>query len=266
MVSRLVSSTCVSSTCVTPTPPPARTIPTEPARRTLTVVRWEREKEEMEVTGDVPSITTQDEASRASVSLPGEQPPASLSLSQIVVSELGCTEAGLGWAWLGLPVRPSDHTVQLTSPLLSSPPSTDLVLSMEKLNRLTGSCFPNENEFDFNTKHLTGSLVISPCPQQLQERTAGNCFMFYLCVLCALCYLDWKSFIIELLNLIQTLYYVGLRFLLLRTIHQVYPSSLVTTERKMLSYLKENPSLSERILISYEIKPPPTHKGQHIEY
>ena len=200
-------------------------------------------------------------------------PPRWAATSQSQSQSDCCQWARLYWgrAGLGLAGPASEafrpySSADLSSPLLSSPPSTDLVLSTEKLNRLTGSCFPNENEFDFNTKHLTGSLVISPCPQQLQERTAGNCFMFYLCVLCALCYLDWKSFIIELLNLIQTLYYVGLRFLLLRTIHQVYPSSLVTTERKMLSYLKENPSLSERILISYEIKPPPTHKGQHIEY
>merc|ERR1712110_943144 len=56
---RLVTSTCVSCTCVTLTPPTPRTIPTEPARKTLTVAGWVREKVEMAVTGNVQSITTQ---------------------------------------------------------------------------------------------------------------------------------------------------------------------------------------------------------------
>ena len=73
-VSRLVTSTCVFCTSVTLTltPQTARTIPTEPARKTLTVVAWLREKVEMAVTGNVQSITTQGVGSKASVFLQGE--------------------------------------------------------------------------------------------------------------------------------------------------------------------------------------------------
>ena len=143
---RVESLTSVSSTCVTLTPPPARTIPSDSARKTLNAGPLEQGRGEMEVTGSVSSIMTEDGVSRASAFPPGKPSwPSFVLFAQRTLDVFSIRSRGLN----------------LINFRYSFP------------ERASWGKFPPF------WKHLTSSKHLPP-PSTHQLIRRENCFLFYL--------------------------------------------------------------------------------------